>query len=199
MRMRIDECLIELLVGDLTTLSVDAIVNAANSQLAGGGGVDGAIHRAGGPSIYEETQERYPLGCPVGDAVVTGAGRLRAKHLIHAVGPIWRGGQRGEPELLQRVYRKCLDLAVQHHCQTIAFPAISTGAYGYPLDLAAELSLRTTAEYLRAVQRPAHVLFVLFGEGTWGAYARVLESFNTAASELAADVSPAIDSPWGSA
>lgn len=167
---------LELVQGDITLQTVDAIVNAANAQLAGGGGVDGAIHRAGGPAIMAETRQRYPLGCPTGDAVVTGAGKLPVKFIFHAVGPIWRGGQHQEPELLRSAYRRCLELAGQHECRSIAFPSLSTGAYGFPVDLAAEHALDEVCRHLR--QRPDDLLvrFVLFDAGTWGAYARVLES-----------------------
>src|SRR5579871_5859230 len=107
---------LEVCVADITTLQIDAIVNAANSALAGGGGVDGAIHRAAGPSLMAETNAKYPKGCPTGNAVITTAGKLTAKHVIHAVGPIWRGGQNGEPEALASEYRRCLELAVEHKC-----------------------------------------------------------------------------------
>ncbi len=167
---------IELVQGDITQQDVEAIVNAANSQLAGGGGVDGAIHRAAGPTLMEETCARYPNGCPTGSAVVTAAGRLTAKFVFHAVGPIWRGGVRGEIDQLKSAYQRCLELSVEHDCRSIAFPAISTGVYGYPVDLAAEASLGVTREFVIAQQRPELVRFVLFDAGTYGAYARVLES-----------------------
>ncbi|MCH8828917.1 MAG: O-acetyl-ADP-ribose deacetylase [Planctomycetes bacterium] len=170
------KCRIEIAQGDVTQQSVDAVVNAANSQLAGGGGVDGAIHRAGGPSLMEQTSQQYPQGCPTGDAVVTDAGRLDAKHVFHAVGPIWRGGNQGEPELLASVYRRCLELAVEHECRSIAFPAISTGVYGYPIDLAAETSLATVRDFLVEQQQPELVRIVLFGPGAYGAFSRVLDS-----------------------
>jgi len=170
------QCRIEIAQGDVTQQSVDAIVNAANSQLAGGGGVDGAIHRAGGPSLMEQTRRQYPQGCPTGDAVVTDAGRLDAKHVFHAVGPVWRGGNQGEPELLASVYRRSLELAVEHECRSIAFPAISTGVYGYPIDLAAETSLATVRDFLVEQQQPELVRIVLFGPGAYGAFSRVLDS-----------------------
>jgi O-acetyl-ADP-ribose deacetylase (regulator of RNase III) len=169
-------CRLELTQGDITRQQVDAIVNAANSALAGGGGVDGAIHRAAGPSLMEETRRKYPDGCPTGSAVATSAGRLLAKFVFHAVGPIWRGGVAGEPELLASAYRRCLELAVEHDCRSIAFPALSTGAYGYPMDLAAEQSLATVREFLLTQQQPSLVRFVLFDAGSYGAFARALEA-----------------------
>lgn len=177
MQLRIGTCLIELTQGDITRQAVDAIVNAANSRLAGGGGVDGAIHRAGGPSIMVETQRLYPQGCPTGSAVPSTAGLLPARYVFHAVGPVWQGGQKGERALLRSAYRQCLELAVKHDCRSIAFPALSTGAYGYPMDLAAEDSLNAVREFLEREQRPELVRFVLFGEGAFGAFARVLETF----------------------
>ncbi|RMG37513.1 MAG: O-acetyl-ADP-ribose deacetylase [Planctomycetota bacterium] len=165
----------ELVQGDITKQQVDAIVNAANSRLAGGGGVDGAIHRAAGPTLMEETRRRYPDGCPTGDAVVTSAGNLPAKYVFHAVGPVWRGGNAREKELLQSCYRRCLELAIENGCESIAFPAISTGAYGYPMDLAAEHSLQAVIDFLREHGKPKLVRFVLFGEGAYGAYCRALE------------------------
>ncbi len=176
MLVRFGECEVELVQGDITQQQVDAIVNAANARLAGGGGVDGAIHRAAGPALMKETREKYPEGCPTGSAVATGAGKLNAKYVFHAVGPIWRGGQRGERELLQSAYRRCLELAVEHDCESIAFPAISTGAYGYPVDQAAEAALEVVRDFLLENGKPRKVRFVLFDQGTYGAFARVLES-----------------------
>lgn len=169
---------LELVQGDITRQEVDAIVNAANSALAGGGGVDGAIHRAGGPTLMEETDRRFPDGCQTGSAVATAAGNLPAKFVFHAVGPRWRGGQSGEPELLAGAYRRCLELARENACQSLAFPAISTGVYGYPKDLAAQTALATTREFLIQHQEPLLVRFVLFDAGTLGAFARVLEAFD---------------------
>lgn len=167
---------LELVQGDITTQEVDAIVNAANSELAGGGGIDGALHRAAGPLLKEQTVTRYPSGCPTGSAVATDAGRLKARHVFHAVGPVWRGGTVNEAVLLASAYRRCLELAANHACASIAFPAISTGVYGYPKDLAAEVSLGTTREFLIKYTDPLLVRFVLFDAGTFGAFARVLES-----------------------
>jgi O-acetyl-ADP-ribose deacetylase (regulator of RNase III) len=178
MFLKIAQSKIELVQGDITSQQVDAIVNAANSALAGGGGVDGAIHRAAGPILMQQTRERYPQGCPTGDAVVTDAGRLKARHVFHAVGPVWRGGGANESEQLAAVYRRCLDLAVECACSSIAFPAISTGVYGYPKDLAAEVSLATVRERLVQQGQPALVRFVLFDGGSFGAFARVLEGMD---------------------
>jgi O-acetyl-ADP-ribose deacetylase (regulator of RNase III) len=166
---------LELVQGDITVQQVDAIVNAANQALAGGGGVDGAIHRAAGPILMQQTREWYPQGCPTGHAVATDGGNLKARHVFHAVGPVWRGGNAGEPTLLASAYLRCLELAVEHACFSLAFPAISTGVYGYPKDLAAEVSLRTARDFLIQQGKPALVRFVLFDGGTFGAFARVLE------------------------
>lgn len=175
MFVRFGNCRLELVQGDITTQAVDAIVNAANAALAGGGGVDGAIHAAAGPGLMQETRTRYPDGCPTGQAVATGAGRLPAKFVFHAVGPVWQGGVKQEASLLAGAYRRCLALAVEHKCQSIAFPAISTGIYGYPTDLAAETSLGAVRDFLIAQGQPALVRFVLFSGGSFGAFARVLE------------------------
>ncbi|MBM4090693.1 MAG: macro domain-containing protein, partial [Planctomycetes bacterium] len=148
METSINGTTLELVAGDITTQSADAIVNAANQRLAGGGGVDGAIHAAGGPEIMAETRQRYPRGCPTGSAVISGAGRLTAKYVIHAVGPVWRGGSRDESQLLASAYRCCLELAVAHDCRSIAFPALSTGAYRYPMREAADVALNAVAEFL---------------------------------------------------
>lgn len=177
MQLQIGDCLIELVLGDITRQHVDAVVNAANSQLAGGGGVDGAIHQAGGPTIMEETERLYPEGCPTGKAVPSTAGLLPARFVFHAVGPVWRGGGQSERELLASAHLECLQLATKHDCRSIAFPALSTGAYGFPIDQAAEVALETVRDSLEREGRPALVRFVLFGEGAYGAFARVLESF----------------------
>ena len=175
MQVEINGRTLELHQGDVTLQQVDAIVNAANSRLAGGGGVDGAIHRRGGASIMAETDARYPDGCSTGSAVITGGGDLAARHVIHAVGPIWNGGQRGEADLLAGAYRRCLELAVEHDCRSIAFPALSTGAYRYPIDQAARLALSTVIEFLREKGKPELVRFVLFDAGAYGAFAAALE------------------------
>jgi O-acetyl-ADP-ribose deacetylase (regulator of RNase III) len=139
---------LELVQGDITLQAVDAVVNAANSRLAGGGGVDGAIHRAGGAAIMAELSRKYPRGCPTGSAVITSAGALPARFVVHAVGPVWQGGQAGEPELLAGAYRTSLELASQHGCRSVALPAISCGVYGYPVDLGSQIALATTKAFL---------------------------------------------------
>lgn len=171
--------IIELVQGDITDQHVDAIVNAANSRLAGGAGVDGAIHRRGGPSIMAETRQRYPDGCPTGSAVISTAGELPARYVIHAVGPIWNGGDAGEAELLASAHRRCLELAIENDCQSIAFPAISTGVYGYPVDQAAAVALETSAKFLREHGKPSTIRFVLFSR-------EALETFATALRSIAA-------------
>lgn len=145
-------CQLQLLKGDITKISVDAIVNAANSQLVGGGGVDGAIHRGGGPDIMRELDEiRARIGtCPAGGAVVTSAGQLPARYVLHAVGPRYNDGKHGEPEKLASCYSTCLNLAAERGVKSVSFPSISTGIYGYPLDEAAGIAVSTVAEWLRA-------------------------------------------------
>jgi len=168
---------IVLMEGDITRVAADAIVNAANSGLAGGGGVDGAIHRAGGPGIMRELDAiRAKIGhCPTGSAVATGAGRLPAKWVFHAVGPVYRGGSRGEPELLASCYRKCLEMADERGAKTISFPAISTGVYGYPLGEAAGIALREVKGHLeRPDSAVGKAIFVLFGKQAFEAYAERL-------------------------
>jgi len=172
--LQVGSCKIELHQGDITDQVVDAIVNAANSRLAGGGGVDGAIHRRGGPAIMAETKAKYPQGCPTGSAVISGAGNLSAKYVIHAVGPVWQRGEKQEAELLASAYRSALRLAVEHHCQSVAFPALSAGAYGYPLEEAAAIALQTVADFLREHQAPCLVRFVLFDSRTFGVFAAKL-------------------------
>ena len=178
MQIRVNGCSLELVQGDVTLQEVDAVVNAANSRLAGGGGVDGAIHRRGGPAIMQETNAKYPEGCPTGSAVMSGGGHLAAKHVIHAVGPVWSGGARGEADSLAAAYRRCLELAVEHDFRSVAFPSLSTGAYLYPTDQAARVALATVIEFLKANGRPETVRFVLFTEGILGAFSAALEEFN---------------------
>lgn len=178
MQVQINGRTLELHQGDVTDQPLDAIVNAANSNLAGGGGVDGAIHRRGGPAIMAETDARYPDGCPTGSAVISGGGDLPAKHVIHAVGPIYSGGGRNEPELLRSAYRRCLELAVEHDCRSIALPSLSTGAYGYPIDQAARIALSTAIEFLQEHTQPELVRFVLFDAGAYGAFAAALEELD---------------------
>jgi O-acetyl-ADP-ribose deacetylase (regulator of RNase III) len=163
---------IDFVVGDITEQRVDAIVNAANSRLAGGGGVDGAIHRAGGPTILEEC--RRLGGCEPGDAKATGAGALAARFVIHAVGPIWSGGDSGEPELLASCHRRAIELADELGCLTIAFPAISTGAYAYPAELAAPVAVEATRAALERYPQVQLARFVLTDERIRTAYARAL-------------------------
>ena len=178
MEIRIGSATLALAEGDITRFAADAIVNAANSQLRGGGGVDGAIHSAGGPAIMQELDAIRPRtgGCPTGSAVVTGAGRLAARHVIHAVGPVYRDGRHGEPDLLASCYRTSLALAAQHGDKTVAFPSISTGVYGYPLEEAARIAIRTIAEFLgRPGGTMERVTLVLFGRAAFEAHHRALE------------------------
>ncbi|MFN7950902.1 MAG: O-acetyl-ADP-ribose deacetylase [bacterium] len=172
MKLEIAGRTLELARGDITHEHTDAIVNAANSSLLGGGGVDGAIHRAGGPAILDACKRiRAERGsCPTGDAVITTGGNLAARFVIHAVGPIWRGGRDGEPELLAAAYASSLALAEAHGLQSIAFPSISTGAYGYPEPAAAAIALGTVARHLRGDCGLRLVRFVLFGEVTLAHY-----------------------------
>lgn len=167
---------LRLVQGDITHQRVDAIVNAANSSLMGGGGVDGAIHRAGGPAILEECRRivQRQGRLPPGRAVITTGGRLPARYVIHTVGPIWRGGARGEPETLASAYRESLALAVKNGLSTVAFPSISTGAYGYPVAQAAEVALRTVVRFLREGTPLTEVRFVLFDSRTYDAYVSAL-------------------------
>ena len=163
--------------GDITRVAADAIVNAANSALAGGGGVDGAIHRAGGPEIMKELDgiRAKTGGCLTGSAVATAAGRLPAKYVFHAVGPVYRDGRHGEPELLASCYRKCLEMAEERGVRTISFPAISTGVYGYPLDEAAAIAVREVKAHLSKPDTTVQeAIFVLFGKRAFEAYTAAL-------------------------
>ena len=176
MLVQFGPCRLELVQGDITDQEVDVIVNAANSRLAGGGGVDSAIHRAAGETLMQQTRERYPEGCPPGSAVATDAGNLKAKYVFHTVGPVWRGGNQKEVELLESAYGTCLELSVEHRCESITCPAISTGVYGYPLDLAAKTSLNVVRDFLLEHEQPELVRFVLLDGGAYGAFAQVLEN-----------------------
>jgi len=169
-------CLVQ---GDITEMETDAIVNAANPTLMGGGGVDGAIHRKGGPKILEECKRiraaEWPDGLPTGKAVITSGGNLKAKYVIHTVGPIWRSGTRGEPELLAEAYRNSLKLAVSKGLKTIAFPAISTGAYGYPIEEASKVAISTVKEFLEKEDNLDKVVFVLFSRRDFEIYKKATE------------------------
>lgn len=168
---------IELLKGDITKIKADAIVNAANSSLLGGGGVDGAIHRAGGKAILEECMQIRARqgGCPTGEAVITAAGQLPARFVIHTVGPIWSGGQNGEAALLANAYRNCLQLALDNDCRTVAFPNISTGVYHFPKSLAAEIALREVSSFLQNhLDAFDKLFFVCFDEENYQLYAQLL-------------------------
>ena len=175
MQTKVGSCTVELVIGDITKQDTDAIVNAANTRLVGGGGVDGAIHRTGGPNIMAETREKYPQGCPTGDAVITAGGNLRANYVIHAVGPVWSGGRQGEEEKLASAYRRTLEVAVENNCRSVAFPSLSTGAYRYPVTLAARTALSTVITFQEQNQKPELVRFVLFDENTHSAYVDALK------------------------
>jgi len=174
---KVGKATVRLVRGDITEMETDAIVNAANSSLMGGGGVDGAIHRKGGPKILEECERiratEWPEGLPTGKAVITSAGNLKAKHVIHAVGPVWRGGNRGEPELLAQAYQNSLRLAVAEGLKTVAFPSISTGAYGYPVEDACRVALEAVKEFLEKEDSLDEVVFVLFSESALEVYADI--------------------------
>lgn len=159
---------LEALKGDITKLAVEAIVNAANSSLLGGGGVDGAIHRAAGPELVQEC--RLLGGCKTGQAKITKGYRLPAKHVIHTVGPVWQGGYSGEPQLLASCYRESLSLAVKHGIRTIAFPAISCGIYGYPVAQATEIAVREVVGFLKENEIPQKVTLVAFSDEVYSAY-----------------------------
>jgi len=171
-RVKIGAATLELVEGDITKQDTEAIVNAANTSLLGGGGVDGAIHRAGGPQILEEC--RRIGGCPTGEARITTGGRLKARWVIHTAGPVYRDGTYGEPELLASAYRSSLRLASEHGITALAFPSISTGTYGYPIADAARIALTTALDYVRAHPDITLVRFVLFGQAAYQAYEAAL-------------------------
>jgi O-acetyl-ADP-ribose deacetylase (regulator of RNase III) len=173
----INQSTLNLVEGDITQEITDAIVNAANSGLMGGGGVDGAIHRAGGPKILEECKKiRAQMGrLPSGQAVITAAGNIKARFVIHTVGPIWHGGNENEPKILASCYLESLKIAVENRCKSIAFPSISTGVYGYPVNLAAPVAINTVVDFLRAYDHtPLLVRFVLFSSSVFDAYAEAV-------------------------
>ena len=175
---KVGKATVRLVQGDITNIEADAIVNAANNSLMGGGGVDGAIHRKGGPKILEECKKiratTWPQGLPTGKAAITGAGNLKARHVIHTVGPIWRGGDHNEPELLAQAYQNSLKLAASKGLKTIAFPSISTGAYRYPIEDAAKIALKTVKKFLDEDSLD-EVVFVLFSESALEAYTKKAE------------------------
>jgi O-acetyl-ADP-ribose deacetylase (regulator of RNase III) len=173
MEAKINKSTLALVEGDITIEETDAIVNAANSRLAGGGGVDGAIHRAGGPSIMAEC--RKIGGCPTGQAVITTGGNLKAKYVIHTVGPVYQGGTKGEAALLKSAHLESLKLASAKKLKSIAFPAISTGVYGYPVNEAAYIALKTVIDYLKEHGDIELVRFVLFGRKTYETFAEELK------------------------
>lgn len=171
---------VEILKGDITKINADAIVNAANSSLRGGGGVDGAIHRAGGPAILEECRQIVARQgkCPTGEAVITTAGKLPAKFVIHTVGPVWNGGNKNEAVKLASCYRNSLELAVNKACKTVAFPCISTGVYRYPIAEAAKVALQTVLEFLEKTRDIEKVMFVAFDEENFLVLKKELQRFS---------------------
>lgn len=174
-KVKINDCILEIVQGDITEQDTEAIVNAANEKLIPGGGVDGAIHRKGGPSILEELRAKY-THCPTGQAVITGGGNLKAKYVIHAVGPIYKDGTQGEPELLASAYKNSLLKAVEYNISSISFPSLSTGAYGYPMEDAAKIALKTVISFLKEYKKPKLVRFVLWGEESYKIFEKTLKS-----------------------
>jgi len=178
MEVTINKTKVSIVQGDITGQATDAIVNAANSSLMGGGGVDGAIHRAGGPAILEECKKIVTRQgrLPTGQAVITTGGNLKARHVIHTVGPIWHGGSRNEAELLESAYYECLKLAAENKLTSISFPSISTGAYGYPVDEAAKIAVSTVVSFLKEQATSLKdVVFVLFDSRTYQSYCSALQ------------------------
>ena len=180
MEFQVGKATLQLIKGDITDIEADAIVNAANSSLMGGGGVDGAIHRKGGPKILEECKRiratEWPDGLPTGKAVITSGGNLKAKYVIHTVGPVWLGGFHVEAELLKQAYKNSLKLAVAKGLKTIAFPSISTGAYGYPIEDASQIAVRAVKDFLEKEDKLERVVFVLFSENDFQVYFKTAES-----------------------
>jgi O-acetyl-ADP-ribose deacetylase (regulator of RNase III) len=180
MEAKVDKTTVSMIQGDITKQATDALVNAANSSLMGGGGVDGAIHRAGGPSILEECKEIVARQgrLPTGRAVITTGGNLKTRYVIHAVGPIWHGGSRNEAELLRTTYYECLKLATESKLASISFPSISTGAYGYPVEEAAEIAVGTIVSFLEEQATSLkEVVFVLFDSRTYQSYCSALQVY----------------------
>ena len=173
MKVSFHQSTLEIVQGDITQQNTEAIGNAANSALAGGGGVDGAIHRAGGPTLMPELRAKYK-GCPTGSAVITGGGNLKAKYVIHAVGPRYSGSPK-DPELLSSAYRKSLELCTQNKIYSMAFPSISTGIYGYPVEEASRIALKTVMDYLKDYPEIKLVRFVLFDSKTYSVYEEALQ------------------------
>ena len=180
MEFHVGNAILQLIKEDITDVEADAIVNAANSTLLGGGGVDGAIHRKGGPKILEECKRiratEWPDGLPTGKAVITSGGNLKAKHVIHTVGPVWLGGFHVEAELLKQAYKNSLRLAVARGLKTIAFPSISTGAYGYPTEEASRIAVKTVKDFLEKEDKLEKVIFVLFSERDFEIYLEAVKS-----------------------
>jgi O-acetyl-ADP-ribose deacetylase (regulator of RNase III) len=176
----INQARLSIIKGDITQQATDAIVNAANSSLMGGGGVDGAIHRAGGPEILAECKQIVSSQgrLPTGKAVITTAGNMKSRHVIHTVGPIWHGGNQGEAELLASAYQESLKLAAENNLTSIAFPSISTGAYGYPVDEASRIALKTAVSFLGETTSIKEVVFVLYDSRTFDAYASTLQEIS---------------------
>jgi len=180
MEFQVGKAILQLIKGDITDIEADAIVNAANSSLMGGGGVDGAIHRKGGPKVLEECKRiratEWPDGLPTGKAVITSGGNLKAKYVIHTVGPVWLGGFHVEAELLKQAYKNSLKLAVAKGLKTIAFPSISTGAYSYPIEDASQIAVRTVKDFLEKEDKLERAVFVLFYENDFQVYLRTAKS-----------------------
>jgi len=176
MKVKVHQSVLEVVQGDITQQEIEAIGNAANSALAGGGGVDGAIHRAGGPAVMSELKARYK-GCPTGSAVITGGGNLEAKYVIHAVGPRYSGSTQ-DAELLSGAYRKSLELCTENKISSIAFPSISTGIYGYPVEEASRIALKTVMDYLKDHPEIKLVRFILFDSKTCSVYEEGLKEFS---------------------
>jgi O-acetyl-ADP-ribose deacetylase (regulator of RNase III) len=176
----VNQARLSITQGDITLMTTDAIVNAANSSLMGGGGVDGAIHRAGGPVILEECKAIVARqgSLPTGQAVITSGGRMKTGHVIHTVGPIWRGGGQGEADLLASAYRESLELAAANNLTSIAFPSISTGVYGYPVEEASRIAIKTVVSFLQKPTSVKEVIFVLFNSEAYEAYASALREID---------------------